>query len=208
LTKQLNVLLIAALLGSALGCQRTPEQGRVSAPELEMAFELTDEAGNAVTADTYGSRLRLVFFGYASCPDICPITLQNIGIALRSLGALAERVTVLFISVDPKRDTPEVLTDYTDAFHPSIIGLTGSYEELLDVTSDFHTIFGYTLESEDGQDRPLTRDEYEALPESATYFPYHSSQLYLIGTNDELLDIIGYGSKPAMIEEKIRAYLD
>jgi protein SCO1/2 len=201
-----SILLIIITLVS--GCQKPPEQVWVSSPELDITFELTDESGMVVTSDMYEGRLRLVFFGFASCPDICPITLQNIGMALNSLGALAEQVTVLFISVDPKRDTPEVLKDYTDAFHPSIIGLTGTYDQLLATTSGFRTTFGYNLTSDDGQERPISGEEYEALPPTASYFPYHSSQVYVIGANDELLDIIGYGSKPALIEEKLRSHIN
>jgi protein SCO1/2 len=204
--KYSSILLIIITLVS--GCQKPPEQVWVSSPELDITFELTDESGMVVTSDMYEGRLRLVFFGFASCPDICPITLQNIGMALNSLGALAEQVTVLFISVDPKRDTPEVLKDYTDAFHPSIIGLTGTYDQLLATTSGFRTTFGYNLTSDDGQERPLSGEEYEALPPTASYFPYHSSQVYVIGANDELLDIIGYGSKPALIEEKLRSHIN
>lgn len=204
--KRLAIFLLAMTLGGISACQKTPEQVWVSAPELDISFELTDESGNVVTSDSYGGRLRLVFFGFASCPDICPITLQNIGIALDSLGPLAEQITVLFISVDPKKDTPDVLKAYTEAFHPSIVGLTGTYEQLSTVTSGFRTTFGYTLSSDDGQNRPLSREEYELLLPEASYFPYHSSKVYLIGTNDELLDIIGYGSKPALIEEKLREY--
>lgn len=135
-------------------------------------------------------------------------TLQNISIALNALGPLAEDVSVLFISVDPKRDTPEVLKTYTDAFHPPVVGLTGTYDQLSAVTSGFRTTFGYTLASDDGQDRPLNKAEHEALPETASYFPYHGSQVYLIGKNDELLDIIGYGSRPRVIAKKLRTYLD
>jgi protein SCO1/2 len=204
--KHAAILLFAFML--ACGCQKTPEQAWVGSAELDIAFELTDESGTVVTSDDYAGRLRLVFFGFASCPDICPVTLQNIGIALNALGPLAEKVTVLFISVDPKRDTPAVLKAYTDAFHPSVIGLTGTYEQLSAVTSGFRTTFGYTLASEDGQDRPLSKNEYESLAESASYFPYHSSQVYVIGRDDELLDIIGYGSKPALIEQKLHAHID
>ena len=204
--KHLAIIFITIVLSS--GCQKTPEQVWVSAPELDISFELTDESGNVVTSDMYAGRLRLVFFGFASCPDICPITLQNIGMALNSLDELAEQVTVLFISVDPKRDTPDVLKEYTDAFHPSIIGLTGTYDQLLATTSGFRTTFGYNLTGDDGQERPLSKEEYESLAETAPYFPYHSSQVYLIGANDELLDIIGYGSKPPLIEEKLRAHIN
>jgi protein SCO1/2 len=203
-----KLLILAVAIGCLLGCQKEPEQVWVSAPELDISFELTDENGDIVTADNYSGKLRLVFFGFASCPDICPITLQNIGIALKSIGVEAEQMTVLFISVDPKRDTPEVLKQYTDAFHPSIIGLTGTYEQLLAVTSGFRTTFGYNLSDENGQERPLGKDEYEALPDTANYFPYHSSQVYLIGPKNELLDIIGYGSKPPEIEKKLRSHID
>lgn len=205
--KRLTLLIIAAAISSVSACQKTPEQVRVAAPELDISFELTDESGNTVTWDNFSGGLRLVFFGFASCPDICPITLQNVGLALRALGPLAENVTVLFISVDPKRDTPEVLEEYTDVFHPSIVGLTGTYEQLLTVTKGFRTTFGYTLASDDGQERPLSREDYESLAADAAYFPFHSSQVYVIAANDQLVDIIGYGSLPPLIEEKLREHL-
>ena len=188
-------------------CEQAPEQAPVSAADIDMSFELSDESGNNVTSNDFGGRLRLIFFGFTSCPDICPITLQNIATALKSLGDKAEQVTVLFISVDPKRDTPERLRQYTNAFHPLIIGLTGTLEQITAVTAGFRTSFGFSLTADDGIERPLSLDEYSALPVEATYFPYHSSQVYVIGTDDELLDIIGYGSKPAQIEATLRTLL-
>jgi cytochrome oxidase Cu insertion factor (SCO1/SenC/PrrC family) len=189
------------------GCQKASQQAVVAMPELDISFELTDETGSTVTAEEFRGALRLVFFGFASCPDICPITLRNVGLALDALGPLADEVTVLFISVDPKRDTPDVLGEYTDLFHPAIVGLSGTYDQLTKVTTGFRTTFGYTLSSADGQDRPLSREEYESLPAEASYFPFHSSKVYLIGPDDELLDIIGYGSLPTQIEETLREHL-
>ena len=194
-----------SLLAATTACQRAPAPVQ---PEIDTTFELTDESGAAVTSNAYKDRLRLVFFGFTTCPDICPITLQNIATALRSLDESAGQVTVLFISIDPKRDTPDKLTVYTDAFHPSVVGLTGTYDQLLAVTRGFRTTFGFFSTSDDGQERPLTREEYESLPQAASYTPYHSSQVYLIGREDDLLDIIGYGSKPALIEGKLRSYLN
>ena len=198
------LFILAVMLPAVMGCQQR------SSPtmEIDASFELLDESGNSVSSDEYSDRLRLVFFGFASCPDICPVTLQNIGIALDSLGPLAEQVTVLFISVDPKRDTPEVLTQYTNAFHPAIIGLTGTYDQLSAVTSGFRTTFGHSMVSDDGQERPLSREEYEELSPSDSYFPYHSSRVYLIGTSDELLDLVGYGSTPSQIEDKLRSFIN
>ena len=204
-----SVILITTIcLNLICGCQKTPQQVIVSVPELDVSFELTDESGTVVTSDMYKGRLRLVFFGFSSCHDICPTTLQNIGIALNSLDKLAEQVTVLFISVDPKRDTTDVLEQYTDAFHPSIIGLTGTYEQISTVTSGFRTTFGYNLKGDNGQDQPLSKEEYTALSPTEFYVPFHSSQVYVIGANDKLLDIIGYGSKPPLIEQKLRAHIN
>lgn len=203
--KRIMTATVAAALGGIVGCQKAPQQAAL--PELDVSFELMDEHGNPVTSELYAGRLRLVFFGFASCPDICPATLQNVGIALNGLGPLADRVTVLFVSVDPKRDTPEVLRQYTDVFHPSIVGLTGSYEQLSAVTAGFRTMFGYTLASGDGPARPLSREEYESLSPGASYFPFHGSKLYVIAPDDALLDIIGYGSTPSQIEELLREHL-
>ena len=127
LTK-IRLLLIFCALATAGVCQADTD--------IDLSFELTDEMGSTVTADDFSGQLQLVFFGFTSCPDICPITLANISTALKSLGEQSQDVSVLFISIDPKRDTPERLRAYTEAFHPSIVGLTGSYQQIAAITSD------------------------------------------------------------------------
>ncbi len=168
--------------------------------------ELIDESGRPVTIDSYEGYLRLVFFGFSHCPDICPLTLFYTASALRSLEQGADKVRVLFISVDPKRDTPEVLARYTGAFHDSVIGLTGTYEQIETATKNFRTTFGFNLR-EGGKERALDKDEYLSIPADAPYTPYHSSQIYILDPNGDLLDIIGYGSKADLIAEKIREHL-
>jgi len=200
-------LLVATALVTVAACQEAPQSIPKSAVDIDSSFELVDETGENVTSEKYSGTVRLVFFGYTSCPDICPVTLQNISMALNSMGSLAEQVTVLFVSVDPKRDTPERLRQYTDAFHPSIVGLTGTYRQIAEVTEGFRTTFGYSLTEDNGHERPLSENEYETIAETASYVPYHSSQVYVIGENNELLDIIGYGSKPQQIEEALRTHL-
>lgn len=197
-----TVFSIAAIVFS-VGCQKKPDP----AAEIDISFELLDEFGQTVTSRDYDGQIRLVFFGYSSCPDICPITLHNIATALRSLGSPAEQVIVLFISTDPKRDTPEILAQYTDAFHPSVIGLTGTYDQIVNVTTGFRTTFGHSASSH-GVDTPLSKKEYEAISPDASYTPFHSSQIYVIGRENELLDIIGYGSKPPLIAAKLSNYID
>jgi protein SCO1 len=203
--KRPGILLVLAALATASACQKAPQQ--LPAQDLDIAFELTDQSGDAVTSDMYAGRLRLVFFGFTSCEDVCPITLNNISVALDSLGPLANQVTVLFISVDPKRDTPPVLRRYTEAFHPSVVGLTGTFDQLSRVAAGFHTAFAYNAVADDGRQRPLSREQYEALSPTASYVPSHSSRVYLIGTDNHLLDTIAYGSSPRLIEEKLRQYL-
>lgn len=198
-------LFVAVALPTLCGCERAQDPASAPSPDIDVSFELIDETGTAVTSENYNDTLRLVFFGYTSCPDICPITLQNVSMALEALNS--PEVTVLFISVDPKRDTPERLKQYTDAFHPSIVGLTGTHDQIKTATTNFRTTFGYSLIAENDQGRPLEPEEYAALAASDPYVPYHSSQVYVIGPDDTLLDIIGYGSKPSQIEETLKKHL-
>ncbi len=203
---KLSVLVSACALIVLGGCQQEIAPPPVA--DFDPSFRLVDENGQTVTDEDFQDQLRLVFFGYTSCPDICPITLTNISAAMESLGEQAKDVSVLFISIDPKRDTPERLQAYTGAFHPSIIGLTGNYVQIERVTAGFRTTFGFTVRDGTGAEQPLNRIEYETIPAFADYTPFHSSQVYAIGPDDELLDIIGYGSKPDKIEDTLRKHLN
>ena len=202
---KLSILVSACALIVLGGCEH--EAAPPSVAGFDPSFRLIDDNGRAVTDEDFDSQLRLVFFGYTSCPDICPITLTSISAALESLGEQAKDVAVLFISIDPKRDTPERLRAYTGAFHPSITGLTGNWVQIQAVTAGFRTTFGFTVRDGTGAEQPLNRIEYETIPAFADYTPFHSSQVYVIGPDDELLDIIGYGSKPAQIEQTLRSHL-
>lgn len=170
------------------------------------SVNLVDETGKPVQISDYNDYLRLVFFGFTHCPDICPITLFNVATALKSLKEDAKKVRILFISVDPKRDSPDVLAQYTDAFHASIIGMTGSYDQIARAAKSFRTTFGYSLR-ENGKERTLDKEAYLAISPKATYAPYHSSQIYILDAEGDVADIIGYGSKPEFISEKIREHL-
>jgi len=203
---KLSILVSACALIVLGGCEH--EAAPPSVAGFDPSFRLIDDNGRAVTDEDFDSQLRLVFFGYTSCPDICPITLTSISAALESLGEQAKDVAVLFISIDPKRDTPERLRAYTGAFHPSITGLTGNWVQIQAVTAGFRTTFGFTVRDGTGAEQPLNRIEYETIPAFADYTPFHSSQVYVIGPDDQLLDIIGYGSKPDKIEDTLRRHLN
>lgn len=98
-------------------------------PRLQFAMTRASD-GKAVTAEDYRGRIVLLYFGYTSCPDVCPTTLLNASTMLKSLGADADKVRVLFVTVDPGRDTLKVLKDYTGSFAPQIVGLRGTPDQL------------------------------------------------------------------------------
>jgi protein SCO1/2 len=104
-------------------------------------FRLVDHTGKRVTDADYKGRYLLVFFGFTHCPDICPTGLQVMSAALDQIGSKAERLRPVFITVDPERDTPDKLGQYVKAFHPSLIGLTGSIEEIANVAKAYRVYF-------------------------------------------------------------------
>lgn len=154
-------------------------------------FELIDQHGQAVTESSFDGKLRLVFFGFTRCPDVCPTTLFEVARAMRRLGDDASNVQPIFISVDLEHDTPERLASYVAAFHPSLVGLTGSRQQLDAVAESFNVTYGVEPAS-DGA----------AGPGSV----FHSSYLFLMDRQGRFLDVFGYGSKAEVIEARLREY--
>jgi cytochrome oxidase Cu insertion factor (SCO1/SenC/PrrC family) len=132
------------------------------APAMSGHFALQTLDGREVTDATYRGKWLLVYFGYTSCPDVCPTVLLRVGQALDSLGKLAERVQPIFITVDPARDTKERLSKYMAAFNPHIIGLRGSPDQIKEAARQFHVYY---------RARSLGNDEYTVD---------HSSFLYVV----------------------------
>ena len=120
----------------------TPEISSVGETDIHSEFSLTDHSGRAVTEADFAGRWQLVFFGFTHCPDICPTTLAYMASVLDLLGPEAERVAPLFITIDPARDTVPVMADYVSAFHPRLVGLTGSEAQVAEATRSFPPFFG------------------------------------------------------------------
>lgn len=138
------VSIIAVLL--SIGCSREIDWHTkdISGLMPELAFTLTSEQGETVTAEQYRGKVNLLFFGYTHCPDVCPITLGRLRAALDQLDPEQRRqVEILFVSVDPQRDDPAQLREYTDAFGADFIGLTGSPEQLDKLTRRYRVTYGY-----------------------------------------------------------------
>ena len=113
----------------------------VISPIESMSFSLIDHEGASVGPELLLNRPSMVFFGYTFCPDVCPTTLADISEWLEDLGPDAERLNVVFISVDPERDTPEAMADYVSAFHPKIRGWTGSPDDVARAASAFRVAY-------------------------------------------------------------------
>lgn len=107
-----------------------------------LAFELHDGNGQIRRATDFAGQVVMVYFGYSHCPDICPTTLARLSGAVSGLGADAGRVSILFVSVDPARDTPEVLRRYARAFGPGVVGLSGSPEQLSELAKRYRVTYG------------------------------------------------------------------
>ena len=114
-------------------------------------FSLTGPEGKTVSLEDFRNKVVLIYFGYTFCPDVCPITLSNLKMLMLSLEEKAEDVQVIFISIDPERDTFQKLKDYVPYFHPTFIGLTGSEAELASVAKKYQTFYlKQKVESEAG----------------------------------------------------------
>lgn len=145
------VLTLAALALAACGNGKQHwNTNNITGVMPDLQFTLTDENGNTVHANDYRGKIKLMYFGYTHCPDICPLTLATVGRALKQLGSKADNVRVLFVSVDPKRDTPKVLKTYTDAFGPQFVGLTGTQAQLKALTKRYRVSYSYQKPDKNG----------------------------------------------------------
>jgi protein SCO1/2 len=127
------------------GCQHklvSPQDVDVTGLVPPLALTMTDVAtGQTVTAADFKGKITLLYFGYTNCPDVCPATLYNIDKILRRLGPQAANVRLLFVTVDPDRDTAAILAQYTGLFGPNIIGLRGSADQLYNLARRYRVVF-------------------------------------------------------------------
>jgi protein SCO1 len=152
-------------------------------------FTLTDQDGRKRSDSEFRGKLMIVYFGYTFCPDVCPADLMAITQALDALGPAAEGIQPVFITVDPERDT-KLLKDYVAAFHPSLVGLTGSQEEIRKVANAYKAFYA-KVPGENG----------------GGYSVDHTGVIYLMGRNGEYLGFMPPQSSPDRLTEILRKYL-
>jgi cytochrome oxidase Cu insertion factor (SCO1/SenC/PrrC family) len=153
-------------------------------------FELTDQTGHRRTDADFRGKLVVLYFGYTYCPDVCPTELQSISLALDKLGAAADAVQPVFISVDPERDTPARLAEFVASFHPRLIGLTGSLADIKKTAIAYRTFFAKNDATAPGE-----------------YSVDHTGFIYLVGKDGHYLGFLPPGASPDEIADAIRIRL-
>ena len=179
-------VLAACGLGLLLIPRGAPEPGPAA---VGGPFTLTSDKGTRVKSSDFDGTYRLIYFGYTYCPDVCPTELSRMASVLERLGAKADRIQPLFITVDPERDTPDVLRAYVKHFGPRLVGLTGTPEELKPVLSAF---------------RVYSRKQEQA-GSAVGYLMDHSSVLYLMGTEGEFITFFTADDAVEDIAERLAA---
>ena len=182
----------AALLALAAGCAPEPFAGTdVSGAAYGGRIELSDTQGRARTLADFRGKAVVVFFGYMNCPDVCPTTLTEAAQALATLGKDGERVQVLFITVDPERDTPELLTRYVNAFDARFLALRGNAEATARVARGFRVF-----------------SQKNAPDASGAYAVDHSAGLYLLDPKGKLRVYLGPGKGAQALAHDLRLLLE
>ena len=159
-------------------------RGRVGGP-----FTLTDQTGKQRSDTDFRGKLMIVYFGYTYCPDVCPTDLMAITQALEALGPAAEGVQPVFITIDPERDT-KLLAGYVSAFHRSLVGLTGSPDEIRKVANSYKAFY-VKVQNERSRDYSID----------------HAGVIYLIGRNGEYLGFMPPQTNPDRLTEVLRKNL-
>jgi protein SCO1/2 len=162
-------VLLAVLLATAAGLLWFG--GTESGPQLGGPFTLENSDGKPVTDRDFRGRYMLVYFGYTFCPDVCPTTLNAVADAMERLGPRARKVQPLFITIDPRRDTPSVMKQYVAAFGHDIVGLTGSADQVAAAAKAYRVYFA----------------EHRTGPGPDDYSMDHSSILYLMGPDGRFI---------------------
>ena len=193
------LVLIAFLLFCCCGFARAADEQSSATEMMEDLmygrgtvggpFTLTDQNGQKRSDSEFRGKLMIVYFGYTFCPDVCPADLMAITQALDALGAAAEGVQPVFITVDPESDTT-LLKDYVAAFHPSLIGLTGSAEEIRKVANSYKAYYRQVPGERKGE-----------------YSIDHAGILYLMGRNGKYLGFLPPQTAPEKLTEVLRKYL-
>lgn len=187
--------LAVALLGSVQPVAAATETTAIHnvrgfLPDLR--FTLDGANGKTYSEDDFRGKTVILFFGYASCPDICPTTMAQLSQVMNNLGDQANQVRILFISVDPHRDTPDVLQAYVDIFDENALGLTGSERQIADVARRYRV--AYQIEKP-RNDNP---DSYEVAHSRGVYIFDKQGRARILASDSESVEALTESVKEVM----------
>lgn len=180
----------ACLLAACSPQQATFSSVDVTGAEYAKGFELTDHNGQVRQLTDFAGKVVVVFFGYTQCPDVCPTTLTELAGVKKALGKDGDRLQALFVSIDPQRDTPELLKSYMANFDPSFLALSASPDKLAEMAKEYKIYY----KKVDGKS-PLS------------YTMDHSAGSYVYDTKGKLRLFTRYGSDPKGLTEDVRILL-
>jgi protein SCO1/2 len=181
--------MVLIVLGFFCAFTHAPAHAQAPPARLGGRFELIDHNGKPFSSGTLAGWPYAIFFGFTNCPDVCPTTLLMMSNVLAKLGADADRLKVLFVTVDPERDTPEQLRTYLSSFDQRIVGLTGSAEEIAATAKAWDAF-------------------YNKLPEDkGGYTIVHSAYVYLMDRDNRLVDTLNFQDDESVQVEKLRKLL-
>ncbi len=154
------------------------------------SFTLVNQDGKTVTEKDFAGKYLLVTFGFTYCPDVCPTKLQDMSLTLDELGAEAQWVQPVFISIDPQRDTPEQMKNYVSLYHNAIVGLTGTPEQIAATAKTFKVYYKRGEDVGNGD-----------------YMMDHATTIYLLGQDGKALEVFTEGATPQAMAAAIKSYL-
>ena len=189
------VLLLLVFLILLAGCNKSEPPLPTNAVDISWRYEqaaadfrLTDAAGKMRSLSDFRGKVVVLFFGYTHCPEVCPTTLADLSQVIRLLGPDAEKVQVLFVTLDPERDTPAVLAKFVPSFNPSFLGLYGDAQ----ATAQAAKVFAVS---------------YEKHADKNGYTLDHSDGTYLIGKNGKIVLLSPYGQRTELLVQDIKLLL-
>lgn len=184
---------ILAALGLA-GCESAPPPAfnatDITGAAFARDFDLVDHHGKRRQLADFRGKVVAIFFGYTHCPDVCPTTLSDFAAALEQLGEDASRVQVIFVTVDPERDTPDLLQAFVPAFNPTFLGMTTDADSLRALASEYKVVYQKT-----------------GVKGPADYLIDHSAGTFIYDPRGQLRLHVPYGSGPDAIAQDLRTLL-
>ena len=177
------------------GCQPAPQPPAFQATDITGAtfardFRLTDHNGQVRTLADFKGKVVAVFFGYIHCPDVCPTTLADFAAALQQLGPQADQVQVIFVTLDPQRDTPDLLKQFVPAFNPGFLGMVTDAETLRQLAKEYKVVYQKT-----------------SVKATDDYLIDHSAGTYIYDPQGNLRLLMPYGSSPDVIAQDLKTLL-